>query len=89
MVKSDFGEFIAIIGQVIAYVIAIILVVQILRYIFGGTWEIEEIILALVIFNLTVTFGIGGYLIHLNSKISEVNTKIEGHFGWHKGKDSK
>ena len=68
--------------------LCIIIIIQILRAISGGTWRIEEIILALVIFNLTITFSVGGYLIHLNNKISNVNTKIEGHFGWHKGKDT-
>ena len=86
--KSDFGELIAIIGQIIAYIIAIILVIQILRAIFGGSWKIEEIILMLVLFNLTITFGTGGYLVSLSNKISNVNTKIEGHIQWHKGKDN-
>ena len=88
MGKLDFSELIAIIGLIIAYIIAIILIVQIIRALFGGSWKIEEIILALVVFNLTITFGIGSYLISLNNKISDVNTKIQGHIQWHKGKDN-
>ncbi|MBS3095368.1 hypothetical protein J4231_01690 [Candidatus Woesearchaeota archaeon] len=78
MPKSDIWDLIAIFGQIVAYILAIILIIQILRAIFGGTWEIENIILALIILNLTVTFGISGYIISLNNKIS-------GHIGWHRG----
>lgn len=88
MANLNIGKVISIIGQVIAYIVGAILIIQILRVIFGGSWEIEDIILALVIFNLTINFSIGGYIINLNNKISSVNTKIEGHFEWHKGKDN-
>jgi len=86
---SDFGEFLSIAGQITAYIIALILIAQILRALFGGTWEIENIILAIVIFNLTVSFGIGGYLLHLNNKVSKVDKKMYGHIEWHRGRDSK
>jgi len=75
---SDFGEFLSIAGQIIAYILVLILVVQILRTLFGGTWEIENIILAIVIFNLTISFGMGRYLIHINNKISTVDKKCMG-----------
>lgn len=84
-----FAEVVSTAAQILAYFLALILIVQLLRAIFGGTWVIEDIILGLIILNLTVTFGIGGYLINLNNKISSVNTKIIGHIAWHKGKDQK
>lgn len=91
LTKLDFWELISLVSQLFAYLIALILIAQIIRTILGGSWQIEDIILALVIFNLTIGFGIGigGYLIHLNNKISEVDSKLEGHFGWHKGQDSR
>lgn len=85
----DFAERISAIAQIIAYILAVILAIQLFRAIFGGTWAIEDIILALVVLNLTVTFGLGGYLIHLSNKISDVKTKVVGHIEWHKGKDKK
>ena len=88
---KDINRILSIIGQIIAYILAVIIIIQILRIIFGGSWSLEEIVLALVIFNLTMTFGIGVYLINmhitLNNKISDVNTKLHGHFEWHRGKD--
>lgn len=81
MKSASFTEIASVIAQVAAYILAVILTIQIVRAILGGTWAVEDIILALLIFNLTITFGIGGYLISLNNKIS-------GHLGWHKGKDS-
>lgn len=86
---SDFAELIARIALITASLLAIVVIIQLFRAIFGGTWAIEEIILALVILNLTVTFGVGGYLISLNNKISTVKTKIIGHLEWHKGRDHK
>ncbi|HLC75458.1 MAG TPA: hypothetical protein VJH88_06430 [Candidatus Nanoarchaeia archaeon] len=66
-------------------VLVALVFVQLIRYIFGGTWLIEDIILALVVLNLTITFGIGGYLISLNDTISQVDKKLYGHFEWHRG----
>ena len=40
--------------------------------------------LILVILNLIITSGIGGFLFHLNNKISKINAKIQGHITWHK-----
>lgn len=85
MSRFDFGEATALVGQIAAYILGIIVIIQILKALFGGTWQIEDIILALVILNLTITFSVGGYLINLNNKISTVNGKLEGHFGWHRG----
>ena len=87
--KLDFWGLISLVAQLFAYLLALILIIQIIRTILGRSWQIEEIILALVIFNLTVSFSLGGYLIHLNNKILSVNSKVEGHFSWHKGKDSQ
>ena len=61
-------------------VLVALVFVQLIRYIFGGTWLIEDIILALVVLNLTITFGIGGYLISLNDTISQVDKKLYGPF---------
>ena len=82
---GDYWESVAVAGQIIAYILAGILIVQIIRAILGGTWRIEEIILALLVFNLTITFGMLGYLSSVNSKISSINSKVERHLGWHKG----
>lgn len=86
MKPSRFTEIISIIAQVAAYILAVVLIIQLVRAILGGTWAVEDIILALLIFNLTITFGIGGYLISLNNKIAQVNSKISGHIEWHKGR---
>lgn len=73
-------ELIAKVAQIIAYILGVIIIIQLLKSIFGGTWAIEDVILALVILNLTVTFGMVGYLISLSNKIT-------GHIEWHKGRD--
>lgn len=86
---KDIGEFLSIIAQIAAYILGLILIVQIVRLILGGSWEIEDVILAIVIFNLTITFGIGGYLIHLHNIISRVDKKLHGHIEWHRGSEDK
>ncbi len=70
------------IALILAYILAIIIIIQILRVFFGGTWSIEDVILALVIFNLTITFGIV-------AKMSDIDKKLHGHIEWHKGKEQK
>ena len=85
----EIGEILSLIGQLLAYIIGIIVIIQILRSLFGGTWEIENTILAIVVFNLTITFSMVGYLFILNNKISRIDKKIHGHIEWHKGKDSR
>jgi len=82
-------EVFSLIGQILTYILGAIVIVQILRAIFGGTWDIENIILAIVIFNLTITFSISDYLMKLNNKISNLDKKIHGHMEWHKGKDNQ
>jgi len=46
---------------------------QVLRAIIGGTWKTESIIIALLIFNLGLTYRLG--------------MKFEGHINWHKFRD--
>ncbi|HLD33318.1 MAG TPA: hypothetical protein VJB66_01235 [Candidatus Nanoarchaeia archaeon] len=83
----NFGKNLSIFAQIVAYIIAIVVLIQILNAIFGGTWEIEEIILALLVFNLTVTFSLGGAIINLNNKISHVDKRMHAHFEWHRGRN--
>lgn len=46
---------------------------QILRVLFGGSWETESLIVSLLIFNLGLTW--------------KLNIGFEGHINWHKLKD--
>ena len=78
---KNFGEIIAIMGQILFYILAIIIIIQIIKILVGGSWSTENAILALLILNITITFGIFGYLINLNNKISS-------HLGWHKGREN-
>ena len=92
---KNIGKTLSIVAQIVAYILAIIIIVQLLKSIYGGTWEIENVILALVAFNFTLSVGITGYLfnlnnsiLHLNNRISEVDKTIHGHLEWHKAKNN-
>ena len=74
-------EILSIIAQIVAYILAIIVVVQIIKLLLGGSWRIEEVILTLLVVNITLTLGIMGYLMKLNNV-------IYGHIEWHKGRNS-
>lgn len=52
----------------------IYLIIELLRKILGGSLGFEELVIGLLIANL-------GYSFYINSKLS-------GHIGWHRGKDS-
>ena len=87
----DIAEKLFIAAQIFAYILAVIVIIQIIRAIFGGTWIVEDIMLAGIVLNIILTFGMLGYLINLstqlNNGISKVDAKIHGHIEWHKGRD--
>ena len=79
---ADINEIMSVIAQIFAYVLAAIIIFQIIKILLGGSWEIETVIFALLVLNITITFSI-------INKISKVEKIIYGHIEWHKGKDSK
>mgnify|MGYP001568266854 CR=1 FL=1 len=64
----------------ILMIFIIYLIFEILRKIFGGSPGFEEIVIGLLIANL-------GYVIALHSKVSDIDSKLSGHIGWHRGKE--
>ena len=72
MVKKDLSDKIT---DIILVLFGVFIAYQILRKILGGSWQTESIIIALLLFNLGISW--------------KLNTKLEGHMGWHKGRDSK
>ena len=77
----DKWEILSIISQIVAYILGIVIIIQIIRILFGGSWAVEDVILALIILNISLSFGLMGYLAKLNSVIYD-------HIEWHKGKGS-
>ena len=59
----------------------IYLIFELLRKILGGSLGFEELVIGLLIANL-------GYSFYLKDAIKQVDAKISGHIGWHRGKDS-
>ncbi|MEK6880926.1 MAG: hypothetical protein AABY22_15000 [Nanoarchaeota archaeon] len=59
--------------DILLILLGLFIAYQIIKAIFGGTWEIEDIILALLIFNLGLTW--------------KLNMDFHGHIAWHKVKD--
>ena len=57
----------------------IYLIFELIRKILGGSLGFEELVIGLLIANL-------GYVITLHTKISDVNSKLSEHVGWHKGR---
>ena len=60
----------------------IYIIFELVHKLFGGSLGFEEMVIALLIANL-------GYSFYLKGSISSLDSKISGHIGWHKGKDSK
>lgn len=57
------------------------LIFELIRKIFGGSLGFEELVVGLLVADL-------GYIIALHTKISNVDSKLSGHIGWHKGNDN-
>ena len=85
-------QMMVIIAQVFAYILSAIIIYQIIQKLLGGSWQIEEAILSLVVLNITLTFTLAGYMVgmqnRLNNKISKIDTKLHGHLEWHKGREN-
>ncbi len=84
---KDILESLSIAAQISAYILGIIAAIQIIKIILGGSWVIEDVILALVILTVTICFGIMGYFININNRISKVEKIVHGHIQWHRGKE--
>ena len=59
--------------DIILILLGLFIAFQIIKAILGGSWETESIIIALLIFNIGVTW--------------KLNSKFNGHIIWHKFKD--
>ena len=82
--RKTFVRVVTIAAFILSYILAIIVIIQILRILFGGSWSVEDVILALLILNLTLTFGMS---YRLSNKIAIVDRKLHGHIEWHRGTD--
>lgn len=72
---GNIWKALTIIVQTFAYILAIIVAYQIIRILLGGSWSVEDVILTLIVVNISLSFGLMGYLIKLNSI-------IYGHIQW-------
>lgn len=55
---------------------------QLLKAIFGGSWQTEGLVIALLIFNLGMTWKLG-------TKFIKLDIKFNRHIAWHKAKNGK
>ena len=60
--------------DIILILLGLFIAYQILRAILGGSWQTESIMIALVIFNLGLTW--------------KLNMMLKGHIIWHKAKNN-
>jgi len=58
------------------------LIFQLLFKLFGGSLGFEELVIGLLVANI-------GYSFYLTNSVRDIDSKISGHVGWHKGKDSR
>ena len=69
----------------------IYIIIELIRKILGGSLGFEELVSVLLVANLGYTFYIHSKILQINlstnAKISEINSKLSEHIGWHKGKE--
>jgi len=66
--------------DILLILLGLFIAYQLLRAILGRSWQTEGIIIALLMFNLGLTWK-------LSSNIWKLNYKFERHVNWHKLKD--
>ena len=59
--------------DILLILLGLFIIYQLVKKLFGGSWQTESIIISLLIFNLGLTW--------------RLNMKFEGHMGWHKAID--
>ena len=60
---------------------AVFLIYEIIRKISGGSLGFEELVIGVLVMNLSLSF-------YLRESINKVDNKITGHIGWHKGRNN-
>ena len=61
--------------DIILILFGLLIAYQLMRAILGGSWQTEGLIIALLLFNLALTY--------------KLNVKFAGHMSWHKFRDKK
>ena len=59
--------------DILLILFGLFIIYQLIRKIIGASWQAESLIIALLIFNLGITW--------------KLNMKFERHLGWHKARD--
>lgn len=67
--------------DIILILLGLFIAYQLLRAIIGGSWQTEALIIALIIFNLGLTWK-------LSINFLKLGMKFEGHISWHKAKNN-
>lgn len=74
----------------VAYIMYI--TIEVARIILGGSLGFEEILIALLVGNIALTFKLQYQIGKLNSKlqyqIGQLDSKLQEHLGWHRGKET-
>ena len=65
---------------IFSLILGTIVIYQIIRILFGGSWNIEQAILTLVVINISISLWVA-------KMIFKVDKKLHGHIQWHKGKE--
>jgi len=81
-IKNSKQELLQKVVYWIFLIFLVYLIYELLSKLFGGSLGFEELVIGLLIANL-------GYSFYLRDSINKIDSKISGHLGWHKGKNSK
>lgn len=67
--------------DILLILLGLFIAYQLLCMIFGGSWQSEALVIALLVFNLGLAWK-------LNASIWKLSSKFEGHMSWHKARDN-
>ncbi len=81
-IKKKTKEILGKILYWIFFLFVVYIIYELIRKILGGSLIFESLVIALLVANL-------GYTFHSVKAMNKIDSKISGHLGWHKGKDSK
>ncbi len=89
---KNFEEKLVIGVLIFSLILGVIVIYQIIKILIGGSWGTDQALVALLILNISLTFGLFTYIVKsqnkIHNKLNKIDKKLHGHIQWHKGKEN-
>ncbi|MFA6023020.1 MAG: hypothetical protein WC781_02955 [Candidatus Pacearchaeota archaeon] len=75
--NKEFSDIIRIVGYIFLIILLVVIIYQVIRAIFGGTWQTENIIIGALGVILSALFVIVGFLVYQSNTIGKIEERTK------------